>query len=48
MKEVYQITDEDFIFEKFLKFANTEINDETSAIEYMELAKEFWEKRNIK
>lgn len=43
------IDDRDFIDKKFLPFANKEIVDENSAIQYMNLAIDFWDlrKKNI-
>jgi len=48
VKKVYLIDNETFILENFLKFSNTVVCDNDTAIEYMNLAKTFWEKRNIK
>lgn len=47
MKEVYQIEDDDFV-SRFLGFANVDVCDKDTAIDYMRMAKEFWEKRNLK
>lgn len=44
---VYLIEDREFIDEEFLPFSNTIVNDENSAIQYMQLALKFWSKRNI-
>ena len=46
---IYLIDDRDFIDKKFLPFANKEIVDENSAIQYMNLAIDFWDlrKKNI-
>ncbi|MBF4804666.1 MAG: hypothetical protein HXK25_05665 [Lancefieldella rimae] len=46
---IYLIDDRDFIDKKFLPFVNKEIVDENSAIQYMNLAIEFWDlrKKNI-
>jgi len=48
LKEVYLINDKTFI-NKFIEFANVEVKDELSAINYMNLALEFWKirKNNI-
>lgn len=43
--KVYLIDDEDFIFNCFLPFADIKVCDGNSAIQYMKLAKMFWEKR---
>ena len=45
-KKVYLIEDSAFV-DKFLDFAKVAVKDEVSAIKYMELALEFWNKRNI-
>jgi len=45
---VYLIDDRDFINNEFLPFADVEINNEITAVQYMELALKFWNKRNIK
>lgn len=47
IREVYLIDDEKFIFDVFLPFANTVVCNEETAVEYMKLAKAFWEKRKI-
>lgn len=47
IEKVYLIDDEDFIFNKFLPFSNIVVCDEKTAIQYMQLANSFWEKRNI-
>lgn len=46
---VYLIDDRDFIDKKFLPFANKKIENENSAIQYMNLAIDFWDlrKKNI-
>lgn len=43
--EVFFIDDKKFIDEEFLAFASKKVEDETSAIQYMKLAKKFWNLR---
>lgn len=45
IREVYLIEDDKFIFDVFLPFSNTVVCNEETAVEYMKLAKTFWEKR---
>lgn len=47
IEKVYLIDDEEFIFKRFLPFSDIIVCDENTAIQYMKLAKTFWEKRKI-
>ena len=49
IKKVYLIDDKKFIDDELFAFADTEINDEQSAIKYMNIALKFWKirKNNI-
>ena len=47
LETIYLIEEEEFWEKKFLPFAKVKINTENTAIKYMELALEFWEKRKM-